>query len=1627
MPLIRRVTAASLAALLTALAPGLEPYRIFAQIKTGEVPVSVGTPGLGQAGSGVAALSSNLAAPSLASPVGLATTLPTPSAVTARPSAANVVAPAAVSLQPTASVAPAASPAVAPLASPLSSPKVAAPAAQPAASQATPIPSPKAETSGRSATGLSRTAGVERTLTGVSRGADTSTSLGTLYEGSAKRGALIASPAVGAVNAAKPAQSGLAPASKTAPTAEKPAVGFLNKAPAAEAPAGFFARQKAKLAGAAASFAGFNRSEKAYILGQAVFLLAISIYLASMPLLVQALTGDAAMTGVARAVHYWTFAGASLVAGGIVKRTPMKRILVGGAVSRALIFGTIGMLAVAGGLPWAGFLGLVGINAVIVSMNHLVDIDTDGARKVFGSDKKIEQGGYLYDLIYYGMMLVVPPLIGIPMDWLDHTYGPGVGAAVGFAMFAGVMSVAAFIYYKFVKVAEGAPTLLDRLGFLGRVIRIAQTGWLILKETPRRNWETLKLIWGNKKILSRSAMATAENFVEDALFAVVLPTFAIDILRSGATGNGILLSAVTLGGLLASTFLVKYAQKIQGRIGAYQFLTFLTMAASLAFIPSIGLWTAPSLLIAVPAVMVMKMLYQPLRSRMRALLQTEIRNDPVASKHGEDINGLMTVFEVLAAGAGGLAFAWLFGHSAPGTPLHDLMGDGAPMKVVTLSLIGISAVYMGGLRLLRGSLPIWSRPKSPKGAETAELAKLEKNLKKLGLPPVKTVRVSDPVSADRPTVAILAPGSVYKLSIAREGGRQAPGDVHLALDASWLVREKLPDGRAHILMKKGLFFDAEGQPWIAEYDTPRVVRYFANYFTLGSNDRDDGVAFEKDLDTPMSSSVELETVTNDKLFTRVLMAEKGVGVPTTLAFLMPGHPLMGRTGFSRNGVMVRELGSLVRERTEEFLAANASRLGDEVVVKPSGPQWHSSRGVKFFKTTDVDGIVAHIQALSKDGMMTPDGAVLIDERLTPPPLYFKVSEGGDRAPPAAGYSGKGLRLGGDVGLEFLSAAEAKTKAAAPAKRDWNMRLFAQRTPWDGTVNSAVFVRAGPWGKPTVAEPGGPSASEKADPEDAAVVMPFEDVITALQKQHGLLKTPAEVAAFREDLEKTARGTLESLWENEARLRADKKIPPQAQTDFVGLDVMLDWKDGKLIPKVIEINDHDSGGQMQLDNFYPERVGEHSQAWVATMLQRARRDALKGKHVLMIGGGYYGKRFIFERAKELGVKITLVDSPGSMMADLVDNFVPVRTIDKETAAEAAFQAITDKGLAHKFDGITSFWEDDLPLASQLAEKLGLNYLPLSGTEAARNKRLTREVMSKAGLPTPRFAPARNAEELEAAIKSVGFPAILKPASGAEAKFVAEVHNAAEARAALAALTEKVRVEAQEDGAFSGAVGLVMEQFLEGPEVDVDIVMQNGKPVFTSVTDNWPTKRPSFLATGSSLPSHLSSDVQGQLTELAIKSAEALGLNVGILHIEMKQTSEGPRVIEVNARMGGVYVRDWVKAVWGVDLVEEGLMAAAGVPGTPYKSPKALKHLEGRFLIPEQSGTLQAFEASPAVTADPALYELRKMMKTGVAVRTPPYGNDRVGMLTAQGRSASEAEKALTRLEGGVTVTVIEEKK
>ena len=89
----------------------------------------------------------------------------------------------------------------------------------------------------------------------------------------------------------------------------------------------------------------------------------------------------------------------------------------------------------------------------------------------------------------------------------------------------------------------------------------------------------------------------------------------------------------------------------------------------------------------------------------------------------------------------------------------------------------------------------------------------------------------------------------------------------------------------------------------------------------------------------------------------------------------------------------------------------------------------------------------------------------------------------------------------------------------------------------------------------------------------------------------------------------------------------------------------------------------------------------------------------------------------------------------------------------------------------------------------------------------------------------------------------------------------------------------------------------------------------------------------METGSNTPSTLPDSQQAELVTMAERCLTAMGLTHGVQHVELKYTSRGPRLIEVNPRMGGGCVRDENLMVTGVDLVEEQLIACIGLPNNP----------------------------------------------------------------------------------------------
>ena len=339
------------------------------------------------------------------------------------------------------------------------------------------------------------------------------------------------------------------------------------------------------------------------------------------------------------------------------------------------------------------------------------------------------------------------------------------------------------------------------------------------------------------------------------------------------------------------------------------------------------------------------------------------------------------------------------------------------------------------------------------------------------------------------------------------------------------------------------------------------------------------------------------------------------------------------------------------------------------------------------------------------------------------------------------------------------------------------------------------------------------------------------------------------------------------------------------------------------------------------------------------------EILRGKRIAFITAGYEGKRFIYEKAKQLGVASIIVDSPDSWSKALVDTGV-IESFIGVDFGQPVEQVVADilqelRATETDLDGVCTFAELSLPIAAKLAACLELPGNDPEVVAVTRDKHRVRKIVAGAGLNEIRSFSVKSTDDLEEAAKYVGFPAVLKPISGADSLGVKRVNNEAELSSAFEQMQEVVSGLVVSSGALlRSPVGanagkfikldLSLEEFLDGPEVDVDIVIHKSECFYAAVVDNGPTVAPFFSETWNLCPSLLSEAQQVELIIEALATVKALGFTDGIFHVEEKYTSRGPRIIEVNARMGGGPIRLQHKYVYGVDLVVEQLLSCIGAP-------------------------------------------------------------------------------------------------
>ncbi|XP_015358534.1 carnosine synthase 1 [Marmota marmota marmota] len=347
-----------------------------------------------------------------------------------------------------------------------------------------------------------------------------------------------------------------------------------------------------------------------------------------------------------------------------------------------------------------------------------------------------------------------------------------------------------------------------------------------------------------------------------------------------------------------------------------------------------------------------------------------------------------------------------------------------------------------------------------------------------------------------------------------------------------------------------------------------------------------------------------------------------------------------------------------------------------------------------------------------------------------------------------------------------------------------------------------------------------------------------------------------------------------------------------------------------------------------------------------------------------------------------LQLHLVESdPNHFASQLVQTFIHFDVTEHhrdEENARLLAELVRARGL--KLDGCFSYWDDCLVLTALLCQELGLPCSSPAAMCLAKQKSRTQlHLLRRHGPPWPApsihavaCCPLESEADVERAVHQVPLPGVMKLEFGAGAVGVRLVEDAPQCHEHFSRISRDLQGEADHPGIGLGwGNAMLLMEFVEGTEHDVDLVVFGGRLLAAFVSDNGPTRLPGFTETAACMPTGLAPEQEAQMVQAAFRCCLGCGLLDGVFNVELKLTGAGPRLIEINPRMGGFYLRDWILELYGVDLLLAAAMVACGLRPALPAHPRARGYLVGVMCLVSQH--LQALSSTASRETLQALHD------------------------------------------------------
>lgn len=396
-----------------------------------------------------------------------------------------------------------------------------------------------------------------------------------------------------------------------------------------------------------------------------------------------------------------------------------------------------------------------------------------------------------------------------------------------------------------------------------------------------------------------------------------------------------------------------------------------------------------------------------------------------------------------------------------------------------------------------------------------------------------------------------------------------------------------------------------------------------------------------------------------------------------------------------------------------------------------------------------------------------------------------------------------------------------------------------------------------------------------------------------------------------------------------------------------------------------------------------------------------------KKILILGASIWQLPAI-KTAKKLGLEVIVADMNPDAIGFKEEGVICeiVSTIDTEKVLAVAKK--------HRINGILTV-ASDMPMrtVATVCEEMGLVGISKETAFNATNKGAMRKSLAAGGVPIPGFVEVGTKDAYMNAIETLSSPKIIvKPVDNAGSRGVSLLEN----RDNMEEI-HKAYDYAKEN---SRNGNVMVEEYMEGPEVSVETLSVDGVCHVIQITDKLTTGAPHFVEMGHNEPSMLPAEIKKQIEEITKAANKAIGIEFGPSHTEVKITPSGLKIVELGARLGGDFITtNLVPLSTGVDMVECCIKIALGEkPDLEKKFDKgsAIRYMEtGIGTIKEIHGIDEAYEV-PGVSWISMIH--------GVGEKAVEIRNsvERVGFVIAQRDTPQEAIEACKEALSKISITV-----